>query len=125
MSAPDVIIVGGGVIGLSVQPMPLRGEGASVTVLDAGRAGAGVFAAAAGMLAPLAEAGKPGPFVQMALDSLRRWPSFLAQLREDAADAASSFTGRGCCAWRGRRLKRRRCVHPSPGSRRSACPCAD
>lgn len=82
MSAPDVIIVGGGVIGLSIA-YALAREGASVTVLDAGHPGQ-ASSAAAGMLAPLAESGKPGPFVATALDSLRRWPSFVAQLREDA-----------------------------------------
>ena len=47
------------------------------------------------MLAPLAESRKPGPFVQMALDSLRRWPSFVAQLREDADDALLRIHGPG------------------------------
>ena len=77
----DVIVVGGGVIGLSIT-YALAGEGVSVTVLDAGKPGQ-ASSAAAGMLAPLAECGKPGPFVKMALDSLRRWPSFVAQLREE------------------------------------------
>ncbi|MBV9850438.1 MAG: glycine oxidase ThiO [Armatimonadetes bacterium] len=82
MSAPDFVIVGGGVIGLSVA-LGLAREGASVTVLDAGAPGQ-ASQAAAGMLAPLAESGCPGPFVRMALDSLRRWPSFVAGLREEA-----------------------------------------
>ena len=77
----DVVIIGGGVIGLSVA-YALAREGTSVTVLDAGLPGQ-ASSAAAGMLAPLAESGRPGPFVRMALDSLRRWPSFVARLRED------------------------------------------
>ena len=87
MSTSDVIIVGGGVIGLSVAYAVAR-SGATVTVLDAGKPGQ-ASSAAAGMLAPLAEAGRPGPFVQMALDSLRRWPSFVAQIREDVATPLS------------------------------------
>ena len=80
-TSADVIILGGGVIGLSIA-YALARQGASVTVLDAGEPGQ-ASPAAAGMLAPLAEAGRPGPFVHLALDSLRRWPSFVAQLRED------------------------------------------
>ncbi len=41
-------------------------------------------AAAAGMLAPLAEATAPGPFLDLALDSLRRYPDFAAALSEDS-----------------------------------------
>ena len=80
----------------SAFPSPTRwhGQGATVTVLDAGEPGQ-ASSAAAGMLAPLAESGKPGPFVQMALDSLRRWPSFVAQLREDAAETPLCILGPG------------------------------
>ena len=81
MRTSDVIIVGGGVIGLSIALSVAR-EGAAVTVLDAGRPGQ-ASPAAAGMLAPLAESGRPGPFVRLALDSLRRWPEFVARLREE------------------------------------------
>lgn len=81
MSA-DVVLVGGGVIGLSLA-RALAAGGASVTVLERGLVGAQASGAAAGMLAPLAEARGPGPFVALGLESLRRWPEFAACLRDE------------------------------------------
>lgn len=83
--ASDVVVVGGGVIGLSVA-WHLGREGVGVTVLqgnptpsrDHGQA----TAAAAGMLAPLAETPNPGPLVELGLTSLRAYPGFVAALRE-------------------------------------------
>ena len=69
-TAPDYLILGGGVIGLSLA-YHLSRQGASVTVLDGGEQGQ-ASSAAAGMLAPLAEASEPGPFLDLALESLRR-----------------------------------------------------
>jgi len=83
-TAPDYLILGGGVIGLSLAYY-LGRQGASVTVLDAGEPGQ-ASSAAAGMLAPLAEASVPGPFLDLALDSLHRYPAFVAALREDSGD---------------------------------------
>lgn len=79
--APDIVVIGGGVIGLSVA-WRLARRGARVTVLDAGRPGQASWAAA-GMLAPLAETGAPGPWVDLALGSLASYPAFLAALREE------------------------------------------
>lgn len=79
-AASDFLILGGGVVGLSIAYFLSR-QGASVTVLDAGEPGQ-ASPAAAGMLAPLAEASKPGPFLDLALDSLRRYPAFAAALRD-------------------------------------------
>lgn len=83
MNAPssDVLIIGGGVIGLCTA-WNLARRGAHVTVLDAGRPGQASWAAA-GMLAPLAETGKPGPFVETALQSLAAYPALLSRLREE------------------------------------------
>lgn len=81
LSVPDVVVIGGGVVGLSIA-YALAKEQASVTVLDAGAPGQ-ASAAAAGMLAPLAEAGREGPFVPLAVESLRLWPLFVDQLREE------------------------------------------
>ncbi len=77
----DVVVIGGGVVGLSIA-YALAKEQASVTVLDAGAPGQ-ASAAAAGMLAPLAEARREGPFVPLAVESLRLWPAFVDQLREE------------------------------------------
>lgn len=79
--SPEVIVIGGGVIGLSIASALAR-EGTAVTVLDAGEPGQ-ASQAAAGMLAPLAESARPGPFVEMVVAGLRRWPSFVAQIQEE------------------------------------------
>ena len=83
--SPDIVIIGGGVIGLSTA-WELARRGARVTIVDAGRAGQASWAAA-GMLAPLAETGTPGPLVDLGLDSLACYPTFLAALREETADS--------------------------------------
>ena len=85
MAATDFLILGGGVIGLSIA-YHLSREGALVTVVDAGEPGQ-ASGAAAGMLAPLAESGKPGPFLDLALNGLRRYPAFLADLQEETGKA--------------------------------------
>lgn len=83
MKAPDFLIIGGGLIGLSIAWQIAR-RGAAVTVLDAGKAGM-ASRAAAGMLAPLAEA-KPGEmrFVKFGVKSLLRYPEFLETLAEES-----------------------------------------
>src|SRR2546423_3260466 len=78
----DMLVVGGGVIGLSIA-WSLVKEGLSVTVLEAGQVGGQATGAAAGMLAPLAEAREPGPFVTLGVESLRRYPAFVAELQEE------------------------------------------
>jgi len=85
LSVPDVVVIGGGVVGLSIA-FALAVEKVSVMVLDAGAPGQ-ASAAAAGMLAPLAEAGREGPFVPLAVESLRLWPLFVDQLREETETA--------------------------------------
>lgn len=86
MAVSDFLILGGGVIGLSIA-YHLGKQGATVSVLDASTNNGVASTAAAGMLAPLAESGKPGPFLDMALDSLRRYPEFIAELQEETGKA--------------------------------------
>jgi len=90
--APDFVILGGGVSGLSTA-YHLAKQGAGVTVLDAVTEGP-ASTAAAGMLAPLAETSQPGPFLDLSLDSLRRYPAFLADLQE-ATGKAPEIAGPG------------------------------
>ncbi len=82
----DIVVVGAGIIGLSIA-WRLAGTGRSVLVLERAEVGAGASLAATGMLAPAAEH-EPGsdPLLPLALDSLARWPAF-----RDALEAASGL----------------------------------
>lgn len=79
----DFLIIGAGLIGLALA-WRLARAGADVLVLEAGRAGAGASAAAAGMLAPGFEGDEkdglhPG-LVDFGRASLALWPGFAAEL---------------------------------------------
>jgi glycine oxidase len=75
----DVVVIGGGVIGLGCG-WRLKQRGLSVAVVDPAPARAASHAAA-GMLAPVTEV-KYGeePLLELALESLRRYPAFVAEL---------------------------------------------
>lgn len=77
----DVVVVGGGLIGLSIA-WRLAQAGRSVTVVERESVGAGASLAATGMLAPAAEH-EPGSdlLLPLALESLSRWPAFRDALR--------------------------------------------
>jgi glycine oxidase len=99
------VVVGGGVVGLSIA-WRLAREGRAVTVVDPSPA-SGASYAAAGMLAPVSEVSyTEAPLLRLGLASLRRWPSFAAELAEDAGLTgfepsrgsglgSSGFSGRG------------------------------
>tara|TARA_B100001123_G_scaffold347691_1_gene396672 strand:- start:3246 stop:4379 length:1134 start_codon:yes stop_codon:yes gene_type:complete len=78
----DVIVVGGGAIGLAAARRLAR-AGRRVTLVERGRPGEEATRAAGGMLSPLAESPEPGPFLRLGLDSFALWPSFAAQLEEE------------------------------------------
>lgn len=74
-----VAIIGGGVIGAGVA-WRLAQRGIDVVVIgDRTRPGVASIAAG-GMLAPLAEAHGGGPYLELGIESLRRWPAFAAEL---------------------------------------------
>jgi glycine oxidase len=76
----DVAVVGGGVIGLAVA-WRARQRGLDVAVLDRGELGRGASHAAAGMLAPVAEADpQERGLLELNLRSARRWPAFADEL---------------------------------------------
>lgn len=78
----DVLVVGGGVIGLSIAEA-LASDGLQVRLLEAEAPGAGASGAAAGMLAPIGEARGPGPMLRLGLESLTRFPALCARLKEE------------------------------------------
>jgi glycine oxidase len=81
MSAPDVIVAGGGVIGSAVAYFLAR-EGASVRLLERDDLAAHASGAAAGMLAPICESEGEGPFFKYALRSLELFPALAEELIE-------------------------------------------
>jgi glycine oxidase len=78
--SPDLAVVGGGAIGLSIAWSALR-RGMRVAVYERGELGSGASGVAAGMLAPVAEAAfGEGALLDLNLDSAARWPDFAAEL---------------------------------------------
>jgi glycine oxidase len=84
----DAIVIGAGIVGLSVAFELLRRE-LTVIVVDRARAGSGASWTAAGMLAPVSEAESDTPVsTALALDSLLRYPEFIG-----AVERAAETTG--------------------------------
>jgi glycine oxidase len=82
----DVVIVGGGIIGLSAAYYLAR-EGASVTVLERAAVSSEASGAAAGMLAALSDEGERPPlFTRLCNDSLKLYDSLLPALKETGID---------------------------------------
>jgi glycine oxidase len=86
VTGSDVVVVGGGAIGLA-SAWRLAQRGASVTVVDA-EPGSGASGVAAGMLAPITEA-RMGeePLLRLNLASWALWPDFAAEV--EAASGSS------------------------------------
>ena len=82
---PDVIVVGGGIIGLSAA-WQLHRDGAEVVVLDPAP-GTGASHAAAGMLAPIHEAyWGESHILRLNLAASQAWPAFAEAMGADAVD---------------------------------------
>ena len=78
-AVPDVVVVGGGVIGLATA-WRAAGRGLSVLVCDPAP-GSGASTVAAGMLAPVTEAHyTEQALLRLTLDSAARWPALAAEL---------------------------------------------
>jgi len=78
---PDVVIIGGGVMGCAIA-LRLSQENAKVTVLERAIPGAEASSAAGGILAPQMESEGPGPFLDLCLRSRGQYPAFAEELRE-------------------------------------------
>ena len=76
----EIVIAGGGVIGLATALELLKRE-REVLIVERSRPGAGASTVAAGLLAPTAAADLAEPrLIDFALDSLRRYPAFVAEI---------------------------------------------
>jgi glycine oxidase len=86
----DVVIVGGGVIGLSCA-WRLAQRGARVAVVERGHPGEGATRVAAGMLAPVGELtfGEP-ELLELTLAAARIYPEFVAEL-EEASELSTGY----------------------------------
>ncbi|GAT64891.1 glycine oxidase [Planomonospora sphaerica] len=88
--AYDLVVVGGGVAGLSVAWRAAR-RGLRVAVADPAPA-SGASHAAAGMLAPVSEVTyTEEPLLRLGLASLARWPAFAAELAADSGLGADAL----------------------------------
>jgi glycine oxidase len=84
----DVVIVGGGIIGLSAA-WRARERGLSVTLLERDTIGRGTSHVAAGMLAPVSElefGAAGGRLLELGLRSMRMWPGFAADLERASGE---------------------------------------
>jgi glycine oxidase len=83
-SIADVVIVGGGVIGLGIARSLARRGITDVTVVERATLGSEASSAAGGMLAPQAEADCADSFFQLACSSRDMYPSFALELFEES-----------------------------------------
>lgn len=82
MSATEVAVVGGGVIGCAIA-RELAQRGVRTVVLERDRPGAHASWAAAGMLSPQAEADEPGPMLDLLRRSRALYPELARALRRE------------------------------------------
>jgi glycine oxidase len=81
VSAFDVAVVGGGLIGSSIA-FELAAEKLKVVLLDRQQPGQGASWAAAGMLSPGPDSPEALPLVPLGKESLRLYPEFVSQVEE-------------------------------------------
>ena len=78
-----ILVIGGGIIGNAVA-WRLARAGVDVTILERGRAGQEASWAAAGMIAPQAEAEGPGPFLRFCVEGKKALEAVLPELMAES-----------------------------------------
>jgi glycine oxidase len=78
----EVLVIGGGLIGSSIA-WRLAQKGARVTIADAGNLGGEASPAGAGMLSPGSEFDKPSVWLDLGIESMRLYPSFVEELQAE------------------------------------------
>lgn len=79
----DILIIGGGVIGLALARELHKKSAGRITILERGEVGREASFAAAGMLAPQAEADAGGDFFRFCTESNRLYTQFAAELFDE------------------------------------------
>jgi glycine oxidase len=107
--APDVAVIGAGIIGIAIAWRCAQ-RGLRVTVLDSEldpQRSRGAWHTAAGMLAPMTELHyTETPLLRLSLDSLQRYPPFVAQLTgETGRHVGFRESGAVAVAWDGADLR--------------------
>ena len=116
---PDVLIVGGGIIGCALAA-ELAARGRAVTVIERREPGAEASGAAAGMLAPQHDASHRDAFFDLALESRNLYPAWARVLGEETGiDVGYRQTGLLRCGYGADAC--RGSPRPATGSARRAC----
>jgi glycine oxidase len=84
METPDILVIGGGIIGCSLA-RELARTSRKVVIVEAGRAGAAASSAAAGLLAPTLATPPPPPLTELCHRSAGLYESWVNELRADGA----------------------------------------
>ena len=92
MALPDILIVGGGVVGAACAHA-LAGRGVSVELLDDGTRAGAATTASAGMLAPFAGAKHGDPILTLSVRGRDLYREMVPALREDTGIDAHLWTG--------------------------------
>jgi glycine oxidase len=93
MDTPDILILGAGIVGLSLARELARVR-SRVVVLDRGAVGCGSSSAAAGLLSPHYDLAPGGPFVELCRQSAAAYEAWITELRADGAgDVGHRRTG--------------------------------
>lgn len=84
METPDILIIGGGIIGCTLA-RELARVCKRVVVVERRRIGSGASSAAAGLLTPAVSTSEAGALIDLCLDSASSYQQWIEELRQDGA----------------------------------------